>query len=122
MAKTSHENSVADDVVALGEAAITNLEDAGLGPLRWMGAAWFEAAAKMNSEALHFFADRIKEDAKTQQSLLHCKCTKDLQEVQLAFLKTAHKQYTIETGKIVNLGMELATMPNGTKGTKTIPI
>ena len=120
MAKTSHEKSVADDVVALGEAAMTNLEDAGLGPLRWMGAAWFEAAAKMNREVLHFVADRIKEDAKTQHSLLHCKSAKELQEAQLAFLKTAHEQYTIETGKIVDMGMGM--MLNGTKGTKTIPI
>lgn len=120
MTKTSHEKSIVDDVVALGEAAMINLEDAGLGPLRWMGAAWFEAAAKMNSEVLHFVADRIKEDVKTQHALLHCKTTKDLQEAQLAFLKDAHDQYTVETGKLVNLGMEM--MPNGAKGIKTIPI
>ncbi|MCO4846750.1 MAG: phasin family protein [Yoonia sp.] len=120
MAKTSHETSVVDDAVALGEVAMGNLEDAGLGPLRWLGAAWFETATKMNNEVLRFVADRIKEDVKTQHALLHCKNAKDLQDAQLAFLKTAHDQYTIETGKIVNLGMEM--IPSGKKGTKTIPI
>lgn len=120
MANTKKETSTSEDPVALGQAFLQQFEDAGLGPLRWMGTAWFEAMADMNSEVVNFVADRIKEDVKTQHELLHCKSAEELQKAQLTFLDKAYKQYTDETGKLVKMSLDL--MPTAAKGTKGTPL
>lgn len=107
-------------VFAVGEAAMRQMEDAGLGPLHWMGTAWCEAAADMQSELATFIADRIKEDVKTQHALLHCKSAEELQQAQLAFLERAYVQYTTETGKLIQMTMDM--LPGSTSETEDTPV
>ncbi|MCK0097363.1 phasin family protein [Yoonia sp. F2084L] len=120
MAKSKKETSASEDPVALGQAFLQQFEDAGLGPMRWMGTAWFEAMADMNSEVVNFVSERIKEDVKTQHELLHCKSAEELQKAQLAFLEKAYQQYTDETGKLVKMSLDM--LPTAKAGTKGTPI
>ncbi len=96
------------------------MEEAGLGPLRWMSTQWIEAMAELNSEVVSFVADRIKEDVKTQHQILHCKTATEVREAQMAFLEKAYTQYTAETGKLIKMSMDL--IPSGKSGTKHTPI
>lgn len=120
MAKSKKETTASEDPVALGQAFLKQFEEAGLGPMRWMGTAWFEAMADMNSEVVNFVAERIKQDVKTQHELLHCKSAEELQKAQMAFLEKAYEQYTDETGKLVKMSMEM--FPNVMKETKDTPL
>ena len=120
MANSKKETSTSEDPVAIGQAFLQQFEDAGLGPMRWMGTAWFEAMADMNSEVVNFVAERIKEDVKTQHELLHCKSAEELQQAQLTFLDKAYKQYTDETGKLVKMSLDM--FPASAKGTKGTPL
>lgn len=95
------------------------LEEAGLGSLYWLGTTWAEAMADWNAEVVSFLSDRIKEDVKTQQALLHCKSPQDVQRVQLEFLEKAREQYTAETGKLLKIGLD--KLP-GAAGTKHMPV
>lgn len=103
-----------------GEAMKRYLQDAGLGPLNWLGTAWFEAMMDMNSEVIDFIADRIKEDVKTQHELLHLEDMHDLQRAQMAFMERAYVQYTAEAGKLIKMGMAL--FPVATTTTKDTPL
>ncbi len=120
MAKSKQDTNASTDPVAMGQALMQQVEDAGLGPLRWLGTAWFEKMADMNSEVVSFVADRIREDVKTQHELLHCKTAEDLQKAQVAFLEKAYTQYTEETGKLLKMGMDM--LPGGKDDTKNTPI
>ncbi len=120
MAKSKNETTISDDPVALGQAFLQQFEDAGLGPMRWMGTSWLEAMADLNSEVVSFLADRIREDVKTQHELLHCKSAEELQKAQFAFLEKAHQQYTAETGKLVKMGLDM--FPGKIKYTKDTPL
>jgi len=120
MAKKTQDTSVSDQAIATGEAVMQQMEDAGLGPLRWMGTNWFEAMADLNSEVVSFLADRVKEDVKTQHKILHCKNATEMREVQLEFLEEAYAQYTAETGKLIKMSMDM--LPGGTSETKDTPV
>lgn len=96
------------------------MEDAGLGPLRWMGTRWMEAMADLNSEVVSFVADRVREDVKTQHKLLHCKNATELREAQLDFLQKAYTEYTAETGKLVKMSLDM--LPNSSSSTKDTPL
>lgn len=123
MAKSQQEtaaNDVGKDPVAMGQALMKQVEDAGLGPMRWMGTAWLEKMAEMNSEVASFVANRIREDVKTQHALLHCRTAQDLQKEQVAFLEKAFAQYTDETGKLIKMGMDM--LPDGKSDTKDTPV
>ena len=120
MAKSKNETSTQEDPVAMGRAFVQQFEDAGFGPMNWMGTRWFEAMADMNSELMTFIAARISEDVKTQHELLHCKSAEELQKAQLAFLEKAQNQYMDETGKLVQMSHDL--LPKTAGGTKHTPI
>ncbi len=100
--------------------AMKQLQDAGLGPLGWLGTTWFEAMIDINSEVIDFIADRIKEDVKTQHEFLHCKEPAALQKAQMAFLERAYVQYTTEAGKLLKMGTDL--FPSVTTKTKGTPL
>jgi len=65
------------------------LQSAGLDSLSWFGAPMLENMSTMGSEMLQFFADRIKEDMKTQHEILHCKTPREMLEVQTKFFQKA---------------------------------
>lgn len=120
MANSKKETSASEDPVAIGQAFLQQFEDAGLGPMRWMGTTWFEAMADLNSEVVSFVAERIKEDVKTQHTLLHCKSAEELHKAQVAFLEKAYQQYTDETGKLVKMSLNM--FPTAMKDTKDTPL
>jgi hypothetical protein len=120
MTKSKQDTHASDAPNVMGQAFLKQFEDAGLGPMRWMGTAWLDAIADMNSELVTFVADRIQEDVKTQHALLHCKSAEDLQKAQLAFLEKAYQQYTDETGKLVKMGLDM--LPNAQAETKDTPV
>lgn len=120
MAKSKKETDLGTDPVAVGQALMQQVDEAGLGPMRWMGTNWFEKMADINSELASFVAGRIQEDVKTQHELLHCTSTEEFQKAQFAFLEKAYQQYTAETGKLVQMGMDM--LPITTKNTKDTPL
>lgn len=83
--------------------AVAEMQRAGLGSLNWMGLAWLEAMGDLGAEVASFIAERIREDAKTQHEILHCRDAAQLQHIQGKFVQTAIDQYTAETGRIVEL-------------------
>ncbi|MEJ8561966.1 phasin family protein [Yoonia sp. GPGPB17] len=120
MAKSKADTTASTDPVAMGQDLMKQIEDAGLGPMRWLGAAWFEKMADMNGEVISFVADRIREDVKTQHALLHCKTTEEVQKTQVAFLEKAYAQYTEETGKLLKMSMDM--LPTSNDETKNTPV
>lgn len=81
-----------------------------LSPATWMGTAWLESFADLGSEISSFVADRIKADVQTQHALLHCKTLPEVQHVQAEFLQKAFDQYQAETGKLVDLSVEMSNL------------
>ena len=120
MAKKTETTSIADTAIATGEAVIKQIEDAGLGPMRWMSTNWIEAMAELNSEVVSFVADRIREDVQAQHEILHCKSLQDLQKTQMNFLEKAYEQYTSETGKLIKMSMDI--LPGAKSETKHTPV
>ncbi|MEO0914420.1 MAG: phasin family protein [Pseudomonadota bacterium] len=102
---------MAEDVktkpTAPAEQAVEAFQKLGFGPMNPMGTAWIETMGEMGSELVSFVADRVKEDVKTQQEVLHCKDIAELQRIQTEFFQKAFEQYTAETGKIVEIGSHL---------------
>ena len=88
-------------------SALGTLQEAGLGPLSWLGTRWAEGIADLSSETLSFVAERVREDVKTQQEILKCSSLTEVQAVQTAFLKRAFDQYAAESEKIMKLNSEL---------------
>ena len=120
MSKSNMQTTVSTDTVEMAQAVMTQVDDAGLGPIRWMGTAWLEKLADINAELARFVADRIREDVKAQHDMLHCKSTKDLQAAQVAFIETAYAQYRAQTGKLVKMGLDM--MPAWNSETNDIPL
>lgn len=89
------------------DTAIKTLQDAGFGPMAWLGTAAIEAMSEMTSEVTSFIADRISEDVKTQHALLHCESLTELQQKQMEFMERAYVQYTVETGKLLEMSTSL---------------
>lgn len=79
----------------------------GLKALTGMNTAWFEAVSDMGSEVMSFLAERIQEDVKTQHQMLHCKDAGELQKIQAEFIQKAIDQYTLETGKLVEMSQKV---------------
>jgi hypothetical protein len=70
---------------------------------RTMMMGWGE----MHAQMLHFWSDRLAEDAKTQHLLMQCKTPQDVAEVQGEFIKTAAQHYSAEATKIIALDKEI---------------
>ena len=83
--------------------AIAQMQRFGLQSMNWMGAGWVERMSDLNSEALAFLSERVKQDVELQHRLLHCKTIEEMQHVQAEFLQTAIDQYTEETGKMIDM-------------------
>lgn len=79
-----------------------------LASLAWMSTAWIESLGDLGSEVTSFVADRIREDVKTQHAILHCKSLAELQHIQAVFMQRAFEQYTVETGKLIEMSSEIA--------------
>ncbi len=84
--------------------ALTALQKAGFGNMVEMSTTWAETLSDMSAEVLSFMAERIKEDVRTQQEILHCKDVGELQHIQSRFVQKAMDQYQEETGKLVEMG------------------
>lgn len=91
------------------------LQSLGLTRLNRFGTAWMEALGEMGSEVMSFVADRIKEDVKTQQQILHCDDLAELRRIQTDFLQKAIDQYTAETGKLVEMSQHVFPGQSGGK-------
>ena len=120
MAKSKETTATPDNPTATGLAQLRQFDEAGLGPLRWMGMAWFETMAQMNEELVRFIAQRIGEDMNTQHALMHCKSPEEVRKTQAEFFEKAIHQYTEETGKLVEMSLDL--MPQLQTGTKNTPV
>lgn len=120
MAKSKTKTDTINDPFAMSQALIQQVQEAGLGSMHLLGTEWFEKMADINSELVSFIADRISKDVETQHTLLHCTSTEEFQKAQLAFIEEAHAQYTVETGKLVQMGLDM--LPLMTKGSKGTPV
>jgi len=102
-----------DNPAAKMATDVAAMQDQGMKAMSRMGLTWAESLSDLGSEVLTFVADRIQEDVKTQHKMLHCKNVADLQHIQAEFVQTAIDQYTAETGKLVKMGHDLCTPPEG---------
>jgi hypothetical protein len=77
-------------------------------PWDQLGAAWAEAMSDLGGEALRFLSERVQEDVALQQRLLHAASLEDARHIQAQFFQTAIDQYTAETGRMVEIGEDMA--------------
>ena len=87
--------------------AMAELQQAGMGRMTAMSAAWMDGIGTMNSELAQFIAARMQEDMRTQTEMMTAKSPTELQAIQLAFLQRAVEQYTAQTGKVVELTSDM---------------
>ncbi len=97
-------------------SATAELQKMGFGSLAWLGAGWVENMNNLNTEVLQFISDRVKEDIRTQQEILHAKDLTEVQEIQTRFMRDAFDQYAAETGKLIEMSndflAQLSTKPD----------
>jgi len=105
MGKKQGNDTTTDDNTPLG--AISKLQEAGLGNMLEMNTAWVDALGDMGAEVIGFVAQRIKEDVKTQQKILHCNNMTDLQQIQAQFIQRAIDQYQAETKQLVEMSTKV---------------
>jgi len=110
MAKTPESGTTRKEDTPLN--AITQLQEAGLGNMVGLSAAWFEALGDMSAEVVSFVADRVKEDVKVQHEIMHCKNVAEIQQIQSKFLQKAMDQYQAETGKLIEMGTKAFNPPS----------
>lgn len=94
--------------------AMREMQQSGLGPLRWLGTTWLESVTEVNRELADFMARRIKEDVRTQHEILNCSDPAKLRDIQLRFMQRAIEDYTAETGTLTEMGkafMDRVTQP-----------
>jgi len=97
-------------------SAMYEFQETSLGPLRLFGEAMLTWSTEMGAEVTRFLSDRLREDARTQHEILHCRDPEALQDIQLRFLKKALEDYTAETGRIVELGQSALDRTAGATG------
>ena len=81
---------------------------AAFGPWGQMGAAWAEAMSGIGAEAMRFLTERVQQDVATQQKLLHATSLDEVRHIQAEFVQKAIDQYTAETGRMVEIGEDMA--------------
>ena len=86
--------------------AFAELQKAGFGSMMGMSTAWVEAFTDMGAEVVSFLAERISQDVKTRNEILHCKDITELQNIQARFIQKAIEQYQTETGKLVTMSAD----------------
>ena len=84
-----------------------------LTPAFSMSTAWLENLSGLCSELASFAAERLRDDVKTQHAILHCKSFAELQHVQAQFLQRMLDQYAAETGRLAEIGTEMAANAQG---------
>ena len=99
--------------------AMSEMQEAGLGSLAWLGTDWMRSMNEIGGEMMRFMADRIKEDVKTQHEILHAKDITDVQAIQTRFMKDAFDQYAAETGKLVKISHERVAKAQAKASDKT---
>ena len=88
-------------------SAMYEFQETSLGPLRLFGEAMLTWSTEMGAEVTGFLSDRLREDARTQHEILHCRDPEALQAIQMRFMRKALEDYTAETGRIVELSQSL---------------
>lgn len=87
------------------------------GPWGQMGTAWVEAMSGLGGEAMRFLSQRVQEDVGVQHRLLHATSLDEVRHIQAEFFQKALDQYTAETGRVVEIGEDMAErlgLPRGT--------
>lgn len=97
-----------DDTASSLTSLMKTMQDAGFTSMPGFGADWLETMADLGSEMLNFTAARIKQDAQTQQDLLHAKGLAEMQHIQAQFFQKAMNDYAAETARLVGMGKALA--------------
>lgn len=68
--------------------------------------AILEAMGKSGAEFADFFSGRIEQDLAFQRQVAECRDVAELSALQNAFMQKAMSDYSDETGKMVEIGME----------------
>ncbi len=76
---------------------------AGTNPMSQWFALWAEGG--------RFFADRVQRNLEFQQAAFRCRSPLELMELQSAFLQRAAEQYTVEMGRLTELGSNATLTP-----------
>jgi hypothetical protein len=81
---------------------------AAFGPWGQMGAAWAEAMSGLGGEVMRFLSERVQQDVGLQQRLLHATTLDEVRHIQADFVQKAIDQYVAETGRMVEIGEDMA--------------
>lgn len=75
--------------------------------------AILEGMGEVGRELSEFVARRLAEDIATQRAIMGSSSPAELLHIQRHFLQRAVEQYMDETGKLTNLGAEIAAKVSG---------
>ena len=92
----------------MADKAAQEVFSAAFGPWGQMGAAWAEAMSELGGEVMRFLAERVQQDMGLQQRLLHASSLDEARHIQAEFVQKAIDQYTAETGRMVEIGGDIA--------------
>ena len=117
MTKTRSETQTKPTAAQLTQDTMNRFAEfelAWLKPMGNFGIAMADAWADLIAESAAFVAARLKQDARTQHAMLHCRTPRELQEIQSAFVQKAIEDYQDETGRMTTLMESTArTMARG---------
>jgi hypothetical protein len=83
-----------------------------LGMLSALNPAAAQAWLDLMQESARFMTTRLQQDIETQKALLACKSPAELMQVQTEFFKSAAKQYSEHTTRLLK-GVEQSAAGNG---------
>ena len=82
---------------------IGEIELAMLRPLGTFGVAMIDAWADILAESASFVAERLRQDARTQHRILHCRTPGELHEIQAEWFQKVIDEYREEAGRMSTL-------------------
>ena len=101
----------AESPPVLGDGADTRIMRIQWNPDGWPGLNMVEAWLDIGSELYDFYAERVREEVRTQHRFLHCRTPAEAQRIQMEFMQKAINDYRDEAGKLIEMGAR-AGIPN----------
>jgi len=100
------------DATAAMSEAMAQFQKMGFDTMSAMSGGWMQKMNELNTEILHFIAERMQKDLEFQQRLMQCRDPKELHALQTEFIQTMIDRYTEETGKLIDMTTKAMSPPD----------
>ncbi|GHF52585.1 phasin family protein [Seohaeicola zhoushanensis] len=107
----------AADIAQNSYERMAEMELALIRPMSNFGVAMADAWADLIAESASFIAQRLRQDARTQHAILHCRSASDLHEIHASFFQKAIDDYQDEAARMSSILERSARAMTETKET-----